>query len=424
MVDINMSTMSSDQLHRSTLGIYSSLMDEFNPGLQKLVSLGNSYVQGFQALSRTSEAYYSALSKIGEQASRTMSSHSLGEVLIQLAETQRRLTLELQGLFRWFHTEVLQEMDNNIRLDRDYLSKSRRHYEMEVHSLQTGQLRRGTNQFLKQCHADALKEEERRYRFLAEKHCGMIESTVCLMDKMRGLLQQRADTWKHNVNVTRKPDVTQSNMPDNMLRMREEEIRRSREEQPLGKVPSRAPSPQGRISRSSSPTDLAGSGGGGRLMRALLTYQPGSSNSSILSFTKGEIITVLVRQARNGWLYGRTSMSSCQGWFPASYVEAVADPLTSTNSRSSTLRGSSSMNNLLSQPGSSSSSGAPPPPPPPPPSSSSSLSSLSSNKQSTSLHDKRAASVSESKQGHCGHVLFSMTPQPSFWWMHGGSSSC
>lgn len=28
------------------------------------------------------------------------------------------------------------------------------------------------------------------------------------------------------------------------------------------------------------------------------------------------------------------------------------------------------------------------------------------------------------QQGHCGKVLFSMAPHPSFWWMQGGSSSC
>lgn len=80
----------------------------------------------------------------------------LGDVLIQLSENQRRLTLELEGVvsqtdnhpadyqsafnlcgsvshvftkilcvslqFRWFSVEVLQEMDNNIRLDQDYIS--------------------------------------------------------------------------------------------------------------------------------------------------------------------------------------------------------------------------------------------------------------------------------------------------------------
>ncbi|XP_029612750.1 brain-specific angiogenesis inhibitor 1-associated protein 2-like protein 2 [Salmo trutta] len=115
-----MSGQNIDQLHRSTLGIYASLMDQFNPSLQKLVSLGNSYMQAFQ-----------------------------GDVLIQISENQRRLTAELEAIFRWFHSEVLQEMDNNVKLDKDYIAGSRRRYEMEVRTQATSlerQLRGGAYQ--------------------------------------------------------------------------------------------------------------------------------------------------------------------------------------------------------------------------------------------------------------------------------------
>lgn len=44
-------------------------------------------------------------------------------------------------------------------------------------------------QFLRQSHEEALKEEERRYRFLAEKHCGLIQSIAHLMNKVYDLLQ-------------------------------------------------------------------------------------------------------------------------------------------------------------------------------------------------------------------------------------------
>nr|XP_046186134.1 brain-specific angiogenesis inhibitor 1-associated protein 2-like protein 2 isoform X2 [Oncorhynchus gorbuscha] len=74
-----MSGQNIDQLHRSTLGIYASLMDQFNPSLQKLVSLGNRYMQAFQAIAITSEAYFSILAKIGEQAFHTMSSRLIGQ---------------------------------------------------------------------------------------------------------------------------------------------------------------------------------------------------------------------------------------------------------------------------------------------------------------------------------------------------------
>ncbi|XP_059204200.1 brain-specific angiogenesis inhibitor 1-associated protein 2-like protein 2 [Centropristis striata] len=387
-----MSAMNSDQLHRSTLGIYSTLMDEFNPSLQKLVLLGNSYIQAFQALAVTSEAYFSALSKIGEKAFHTSSSRSIGDVLVQISENQRRLTMELDGLFRWFSTEVLQEMDKNIRLDKDYISGSRTQYEMEVHNQAAAlerQLRRGANQdcseyvqFLRESHRDALKEEERRYRFLSEKHCGLIQYIARLMNKTGGSLQQRADAWADEVNATRGPEARRPTSVDNSVGMKDE-MRKNREEPALGNIPSRAPSPQGSISRST----------GARSVRAKADHQPGGSNPTLLPFSRGEMITVLVGQARNGWLYGRADSSSRQGWFPASFVKAVDDPPSTTSSGSS-LRSSSSMSNMPDQSGGSSYNGGPPPPPPPP---------MSSSKQQemqpiTPTLDRRTESKSEKKR--------------------------
>uniref|UniRef100_A0A3Q3F3D7 BAR/IMD domain containing adaptor protein 2 like 2a n=1 Tax=Labrus bergylta TaxID=56723 RepID=A0A3Q3F3D7_9LABR len=431
-MDINMSEMNSGHLHRLTLGIYSNLMDDFNPSLQRLVSLGNSYVQAFQALTVTSEAYFSALSKIGETAFHSMSSRSLGEVLIQISENQRKISLELEGVFRWFSVEVLQEMDMNIRLDKDYISGSRKHYEMEVHNQTTAlerQMKRGAKSdygehvhFLRESYSEALKEEERRHRFLAEKHCGLIQSIAQLMNKIGSSLQHRADAWTDEVNSTRGPEARRPASEYNAMGMKED-IRPSRQEQSLGKMPSRAPSPQGSVYGSRAESfggGGAGGGGGGIAMRALVDHQPGGSSPTVLPFTRGETITVLVQQPRNGWLYGRADSSSRQGWFPASYVEAV-DFISSRSS----LRSSSSMSNLLDQPGSSSQRGGAPPPPPPPPASY--TSSQPDTQQYKQTADKRAESSSENKslqQEHCGKVLFSMAPHPSFWWIQGGSSSC
>uniref|UniRef100_A0A8C1Q3W9 BAR/IMD domain containing adaptor protein 2 like 2b n=1 Tax=Cyprinus carpio TaxID=7962 RepID=A0A8C1Q3W9_CYPCA len=126
--------------------VIQNLMDQFNPGLQQLVTLGNGYIKAFQALALTSEAYFSTLAKMGEQALNTLSSRSLGDVLIQISETQRKLTAEVEGVFRWFHVEVLQAMDKNVKLDEEYIEGSRRVYELEVRSQAAAlerQLRRG-----------------------------------------------------------------------------------------------------------------------------------------------------------------------------------------------------------------------------------------------------------------------------------------
>ncbi|KAL3987395.1 alcohol-forming fatty acyl-CoA reductase [Sarotherodon galilaeus] len=350
-----MSGMNSDQLHRSTLGIYSSLINEFNPGLQKLVSLGNSYIQAFKTLATTSDAYFSALSKVGERAFHTASSRSIGDVLIQVSESQRRLILELEGVFRSFSLEVLDSMEKNVRLDRDYLLGSRETYEMQLRSQAAAleRLRRRPSQggseyvdFLRESHNQALQEEERRYRFLAEKHCGLIESFTKFMNKNGVSLQQKAAAWTEEVDATRRPEAHRPATLDNIVSseesvivsvcacymfiqvgMREEEIRRSRDEMPLGKIPSRAPSPQGSIFRfGADSAGGGGGGGGGRVMKARVAHQPAGSNPTLLAFNRGQIINVLVQQPRNGWLFGRADNSSRQGWFPASFVEAVDDP--------------------------------------------------------------------------------------------------
>ncbi|XP_060758622.1 brain-specific angiogenesis inhibitor 1-associated protein 2-like protein 2 [Neoarius graeffei] len=371
-----MSGLNSDQLHRSTLGIYMTLMDQFNPSMQRLVALGNNYIQAFQALAVSSEAYFSALGKMGEQAMQTMSSRLLGDILIQISESQRRLTSELAGVFRWFQNEVHQEMEYNSRQDKDFLFDSRRRYEMEVRNQAMAlerQLRRGGPQdgheyvqFLRESQREALKEQERRYRFLAEKHCGLTQSIVYLMNKTGNTLQQRAEGWREQVNQTKgSHPITASRIEDTVAH----DQGRAWAEQPLGRVPSRGPSPQPIRSRSNSVGETRGSGGS-RMMRALVPHPP-SSNPTLLPFSKGETITILVPEPRNGWLYGCSEGSARQGWFPAAYVGPMEDTSRLPDLSSGKLRSSSSMSNLLDQSWSNKTS-APPPPPPPPPSKSSS----------------------------------------------------
>ncbi|XP_061078967.1 brain-specific angiogenesis inhibitor 1-associated protein 2-like protein 2 [Conger conger] len=351
-----MSGPNSDQLHRSTLKMYSNLMEQFNPGLEKLVSLGNSYVQAFQALAVTGEAYFCALAKIGEQALYTMSSGPLGDVLIQISDSQRRLTAELGGVFQWFHAEVLQMMDNNVMLDEDYISGSRRQYEVEVRNQAAAlerQLRRGAYrdtlesseymQFLRQSQREVMIEEERRYRFLAEKHCGLTQSIIYLINKTGAAVQQKADGWKEKVSETKIPRARSPLLPEQgparrasvgaLLQTggREEDRDYSwagREHQQLGKVPSRAPSPLPARSRSSSVGESLGLGGV-RHMRALVSH-PATSSPTLLPFSRDEVLSVQLQEPRNGWLYGSVEGSSRHGWFPAAYVGPIEDPPRST----------------------------------------------------------------------------------------------
>lgn len=274
---------------------------------------------------------------------------------------------------------------------------------MEVHSQAAAlerQLRRVDNQdyseyvqFLRMRHGEALKEEQRRHRFLAEKHCGLMQSIAHLMNKTGASLNQRVDGWIDEVNDSRGAEPRRHTSSDYSMGAKEDDFRKNREDMTLGNIPSRAPSPQGSLYYSRS--ESAGSEAGGRSMRALAAHKPSGGNTTLLPFSRGEMITVLIQRPKNGWLYGRAESSSRPGWFPATYVEAMDDPL-ETNSYRSTLRSSStsSMSNLHDQSRSRSQSQAPPPPPPPPP-----LSSSSSDMQLvTPTPDRRAEPHSENRR--------------------------
>ncbi|KAK1802386.1 hypothetical protein P4O66_022040, partial [Electrophorus voltai] len=392
-----MSGANSDHLHRSTLTVYSNLMENFNPGLQKLVTLGNNYVKAFQALALTSEAYFSSLAKLGEQALHTFSSHSLGDVLIQISETQRKLMVEAEGVFHWFQVEVLQNLDKNVKLDEEYIQGSRRVYELEVRNQAATlerHLRRGAYrdslegseymQYLRQSQHEILREEERRYRFLTEKHCGLSHSLLYLLNKTVASLQPKAEGWREQVNESRSVRPRTPNLLDQDTQLRAS----GKDHQLLGRVPSRGKqvSPQPHSLRSFSGADPAqqarwcppiistrpanftvlrlppsapsplpsrvrsGSVGeslglaGSRSMRALVSH-PASSNPVLLPFSRGDVLTLLVPEAQNGWLYGRHDSTLRQGWFPASYV-APLDNFPSLGSSGASLR-SHSMSNLL-----------------------------------------------------------------------------
>lgn len=45
-------------------------------------------------------------------------------------------------------------------------------------------------------------------------------------------------------------------------------------------------------------------------MRARASHQPAASNPTLLPFSKGEMITVLVPQSKKGWLYGQAESST------------------------------------------------------------------------------------------------------------------
>ncbi|KAM6214425.1 BAR/IMD domain-containing adapter protein 2-like 2 [Rhynchocyon petersi] len=421
-----------DQFYRSTIAIYKSIMEQFNPALENLVYLGNNYLRAFHALSEAAEVYFSAIQKIGEQALQSSTSQILGEILVQMSDTQRHLNSDLEVVVQTFHGDLLQHMEKNTKLDMQFIKDSRQHYEMEYRKLaarlekrmsdlwhlerkrdkharemkeDVNQLHAQMQAFVSESQRAAELEEKRRYRFVAEKHLLLSNTFLQFFGRARGTLQNRVLLWKEQSEASRSPSrahspglrgpvlgpsypsgrltPTRFDMPQRPPRSRHSsgsygpeppEARAAQLEpdrRPLPRTPSASSLYSGSTPRSRSDSLGERPGGGGRRVRALVSHSEGA-NHTLLRFSAGDVVEVLVPEAQNGWLYGRLEGSSASGWFPEAYVKPVEEvslypmnsvsPMTSMNSmspmneppsRSYPLRGSHSLDDLLDRPGNS-----------------------------------------------------------------------
>ncbi|XP_037610095.1 brain-specific angiogenesis inhibitor 1-associated protein 2 isoform X5 [Sebastes umbrosus] len=84
-------------------------------------------------------------------------------------------------------------------------------------------------------------------------------------------------------------------------------------------------------------------------VQAIFSHAAGD-NSTLLSFFEGDVITLLVPEARDGWHYGENEKTRMRGWFPFSYTRVIhdADASSMRQLRVHNLHGkSSSTGNLL-----------------------------------------------------------------------------
>ncbi|XP_035262783.1 brain-specific angiogenesis inhibitor 1-associated protein 2 isoform X3 [Anguilla anguilla] len=59
-------------------------------------------------------------------------------------------------------------------------------------------------------------------------------------------------------------------------------------------------------------------------VQAVFSHAAGD-NATLLSFSEGDVITLLVPEARDGWHYGENEKNKMRGWFPFSYTRVLPD---------------------------------------------------------------------------------------------------
>ncbi|RVE59392.1 hypothetical protein OJAV_G00188070 [Oryzias javanicus] len=93
---------------------------------------------------------------------------------------------------------------------------------------------------------------------------------------------------------------------------------------------------EGSLSRSTSQSSGLSIGQKVRV-RTIFPHTAGNSDT-LLSFEEGEIITLLMHDEQDGWLYGELERTQLRGWFPSSYCRPYQEQLISNSNLSTPVR--------------------------------------------------------------------------------------
>uniref|UniRef100_A0A671R3S4 BAR/IMD domain-containing adapter protein 2-like 1 n=1 Tax=Sinocyclocheilus anshuiensis TaxID=1608454 RepID=A0A671R3S4_9TELE len=328
-----------EDVNKLTESTYKNVVEQFNPGLRNLVNLGKSYEKAVTAMTFAGKAYFDAVSKIGENAAVSPVSRELGVVLMEISEVHKKAQLELEETFKRFHRELITELERKTDMDIKYMNATFRRYQSE-HKLKQDfldksqadlkKLRRKSQgkhsskyeikenecvetissrqtdmqRFIAEGCKEALLEEKRRFCFLVEKHCAFTYQLAAFHDKAKEMLTVTLPSWQDKcTNASRVPDTVitmieglQTPILDGNGLSRSESV--------------------------SSGMDMAKK----TRVQTIFPHTAGN-NETLLSFEDGDIITLLIQEERDGWLYGELEHTGQRGWFPSSYCRAYNEPV-------------------------------------------------------------------------------------------------
>ncbi|XP_062859895.1 brain-specific angiogenesis inhibitor 1-associated protein 2-like protein 1a isoform X2 [Trichomycterus rosablanca] len=207
---------------------------------------------------------------------------------------------------------------------------------------------------------EALLEEKRRFCFLVDKHCTFVYQMAAFHDKAKEMLSAKLPSWQDKCSdATKVPDTIMT-----MIEGLQTPVSVTPDPSPLVRrfdrnsdimVPPPAPPPQIRTTplatmfaqdhhpspTSTEPYSDQDSLDDGDMSRSISSEinvmkktrvqtifpHTAGNNDTLLGFSDGEIITLLIQDEKDGWLYGELEKTGKRGWFPSSYCRPYSEPV-------------------------------------------------------------------------------------------------
>ncbi|KAM4623792.1 brain-specific angiogenesis inhibitor 1-associated protein 2-like protein 1a [Polymixia lowei] len=304
------------------------------------------------------------------------------EIIIELEKKTEMDVKYMNATFKRYQSEHKLKQDSLERSQTD-LKKLRRKsqgkhsskYEIKenefMETISSRQM--DMQQFIADGCREALLEEKRRFCFLVDKHCMFSYQITAFHEKAREMLAVKLPSWQEKCSDATKVPETVMTMIDGLRTP----LSNTPEPSPLVErynrnnveavVPPPAPQlkaqisplanmfnpePRSPLTSSSDHNSDQGSIGEGSLSRSVsqssglnLGRRPrvrtifphtAGNNNTLLSFDDGDIITLLIQEEKDGWLYGELEKTRQRGWFPSSYCRPYTDQVISNSSNMGT----------------------------------------------------------------------------------------
>ncbi|XP_059555257.1 brain-specific angiogenesis inhibitor 1-associated protein 2-like protein 1 isoform X3 [Myotis daubentonii] len=347
-----------------------NVMEQFNPRLRNLINLGKNYEKAVNGhvLIEISSTHQ----KLDESFRENFKAFHK-EIIHELEKKTELDVKYMTATLKRYQTEHRNKLDS-LEKSQAELKKIRRKsqggrnavkYEhKEIEYIETVTSRQSEIQrFIAEGCREALLEEKRRFCFLVDKHCSFASRTQHYHLQSAELLNSKLPRWQKTcgdatkvpeeiinmIEEIKTPSSTPTSWTPQPSPMVERRSMAGKDYDTLSKYPPKVPpAPSGRVvtsplidmfnnpataaQNSASPEDPSlqrsvsvATGLNMMKKQKVKTIFPHTAGTNQLGFAQGDVITLLVAEERDGWLYGEHDTSKARGWFPSSYTRLLEE---------------------------------------------------------------------------------------------------